>query len=418
MFSTNPNNLLSKDIPNYLERMRLIHKNFLDFINTENDNEETFGNFINIITNYKIQENRYDLKEILRLTLNIANYHFRSPNFISKIERILLFFKEKIKQTFSNFEIFQIFKDNKRILLFLFEQNIIKPDKSIVGVILSEKYQKAKYPLYFLNEISELIENDTKQENEKLITDDLGEFKRKRKIGENDSCISKLIRNDSIDEFISHVNQNCISLSSMIESSIYETNSYLLKKQASLIEYAAFFGSAQIFRYLFFNGAKFCPSLWSFAIHGDNPELISVIEENNIQLNENLCIENIDFCKKCLIEAIKCHHIEIADYILKNYIECLDECDFVFHSQSLKYYNFLYSPDKLDNSYAFYYLCKYDYFTLVSLLLQSKSINVNEKIIPILIFKSSSNFFVLFMKFKKKKLVLIQFINILFLIMF
>ena len=71
-----------------------------------------------------------------------------------------------------------------------------------------------------------------------------------------------MIRDDNVVEFITYVNKNNISLNSMIQTSIYETNSFLLKKQSvlrrnddgvTLIEYAAFFGSIQIFQYLQMN---------------------------------------------------------------------------------------------------------------------------------------------------------------------
>ena len=74
-------------------------------------------------------------------------------------------------------------------------------------------------------------------------------------MGENESYICKVIRDDNVVEFITYVNQNSISLNSNIRTSIYETNSFLLKAyNLSLIEYAAFFGSIQIFQYLQMNG--------------------------------------------------------------------------------------------------------------------------------------------------------------------
>ena len=73
-------------------------------------------------------------------------------------------------------------------------------------------------------------------------------FYEKRKQGENDSQICELIRNGMITEFVLHVTRNGVSLNSKIRPSIYETNSFLLKKQGSkedggisLIEYALFF---------------------------------------------------------------------------------------------------------------------------------------------------------------------------------
>lgn len=54
------------------------------------------------------------------------------------------------------------------------------------------------------------------------------------------------------------------------------------KKSISIIEYASFFGSIQIFQYLIMNKVELKPSLWLYAIHSQNAELISLLEENKI----------------------------------------------------------------------------------------------------------------------------------------
>lgn len=64
-----------------------------------------------------------------------------------------------------------------------------------------------------------LSNNKWVKEIEKELPDDFNEM---RKLGENESYICKLIRNDSVEEFISHVNRNNIPLDSIIRSSIYE----------------------------------------------------------------------------------------------------------------------------------------------------------------------------------------------------
>ena len=77
-------------------------------------------------------------------------------------------------------------------------------------------------------------------------------FSELRKQGENERYLCKLIRGDSVEEFIAYVNKMNISRNATIIQSIYETNAFLIKKQSQsdngimLIEYAAFFGSIQI----------------------------------------------------------------------------------------------------------------------------------------------------------------------------
>ena len=76
----------------------------------------------------------------------------------------------------------------------------------------------------------------------------------------DDQYITELIRNDSIDEFITYINKNDYPIQSTIENSIFETNSLLLERKATLIEYTAFYGSIQIFKYLYLNKVELKPS--------------------------------------------------------------------------------------------------------------------------------------------------------------
>ena len=61
--------------------------------------------------------------------------------------------------------------------------------------------------------------------NEIIVADD---YENNRKKGENENYLCQLIREDSIDEFVSFVNRNNLNLSSKIKRSIFETNSFFL----------------------------------------------------------------------------------------------------------------------------------------------------------------------------------------------
>ena len=213
-------------------------------------------------------------------------------------------------------------------------------------------------------------------------------FYEKRKIGENDDEICKLIQKDLIDEFITYVNKNFYRVKSTINPSNYETNTFLLKKKdIALIEYAVFFGSTQIFNYLRQNGAELKPSLWLYAVHGENPEIISFLEENeiiNIKENESFA-KNISFVQ-IFKESIKCHHIDVANYIQENYLQNVNEYSKEKLINSLKYYNFMFIGCDIDIETSFCYLCKYDYYLLVFILCKNINIDINKKIIYMVIF--------------------------------
>ena len=66
------------------------------------------------------------------------------------------------------------------------------------------------------------------------------------------------------------------------------------------MEYAAFFGSIQIFQYLKINGVEMNQELWLYSIHGKNAEIIHLIEERHIEPT----IADVNSYKECFIESI------------------------------------------------------------------------------------------------------------------
>lgn len=202
-----------------------------------------------------------------------------------------------------NSEIYNIFK-NKRILFFLIDEKMMIFNTYIAKRITSvNKYISAHYYRYFQPELMPFINEKWFQRlkyNYKIanfpafigwlenLDEELPEdFEEKRRIGENDSIICELIRNDSIDEFISYIGKNDVSNDLQIFDSIYETNNFLYKEliqpneyyMTSLIDYAAFFGAISIFKYLKINNAHIDPLIWLYAIHGNNHQIIHIIEE-------------------------------------------------------------------------------------------------------------------------------------------
>ena len=357
----------------YIEKMSKIHKSILSFIENDDSTEE-FEKLIHIFHDLEIQNNMHTLKLLLYIIVNIADNHQRGPNFFVKIQKILEVLKIKIKENFSNFSIFNIFKSNKRILLFLIKEQIMILDKTII-FLLTTKYEfvHSFYPEYLFSSIKPFMSDVAVQRIEESLPDN---YKEKQEIGENDNYICKLIRDDLIDDFVAFVKEKNLSLNSKIKKSFFETNSFLINQQVSLIEYAAFFGSVQIFKYLQRNKIKLTPSLWLHAIHGKNIEIIHLLEESNVKPEEKKFTE-------CFYEAIKCHHNEIMDYIGNNYkVKEYKKPDYSF-IQCLKCYNISFMNSNSVNESSFFYFCQYDYFHFVDNLLKHKNININKKTIYI-----------------------------------
>ena len=376
---------MSVEIKQYVDNKKELQEKILKFVLDEEDANDEFNNLIEYIEKQiKVEENPEELKLLLNLISRISNNHYRHKTFISKIFKILSSLEQNIKKLIPNHRVFNIFKTNKLVLLFLFQKKIIIPDENIINYIISQT--KFNYDVYFYEEIKPYI-NKTK---EKIIENKLTQlyqnsteyFEENRQKGENDSYICYLIRNDLVEEFVIYVNKNNLLLSKKISSSIFETNSFLLKNQdkTTLIEYAAFYGSIQIFQYLILNNVVLEPSLWLYAIHGNNPELIHILERNNVELPRKSYND-------CFKESVKCHHNEMA-YYFKNIIDSIKmkySIRFGFIKNSMKYSfrycNYEFFPAILVQKHLVYFYCKYGYLKIVDLYFKNYGFNVNEPLI-------------------------------------
>ncbi|KAK8857486.1 hypothetical protein M9Y10_015891 [Tritrichomonas musculus] len=386
-----------------IDKMKRIQVLLLEYFEDESDNKEIYENFQKIIIDQKIIEDRYLFKSLLHLINNIGNNHQRVGNFIIKIERILGYFKDNIKIFFSNSEIFKLFESNKRILLFLIEEKIIVIDEYFVSQLSGNKYTSMKYPEYFAPEIKPFVtkefvkkcckNNPSLKEDEfykditKEVTDD---FYEKRKIGENDDYLCQIIRLNKIDEFIVFANKTNLHLDACIKQSIFETNYFLVfGYDVKLIEYASFFGSIGIIKYIQMKEYELTPNMWSFSIHSRNAELIKYLEDNHVSPPSGN-YESI------LMEAIECHHNEISTYFIENVINEEDlllstENKFSdnYYFYSVEYQNYCFFPENPEYKNMLFYLCMFDYYTLVKLYLQQKNVDfdINAKSIMIYYFK-------------------------------
>lgn len=389
-------------IEEHIEKFKEIQAVILEFLENETNSDENFSNLKNIIDEQKICSNKQEFILFLHLISSISKNHFRGPYFISKIEKVLDNYAIDIKQNLTNSEIFDIFKGSKRVLLFLFEKRLIYMDKKIFETITSQKYKNFKYPQYFLPEIQSFINNECNCEfKQKLLYRCIDEwineiekefsedFYKLRKEGENENYICELIRNDLVKEFIIYENRLNYSLESDIVPSIYETHPFLIHMQncckLTIIKYAAFFGSIQILKYLQMKGVALTSDLWLYSIHGNNADIIHLLEENNIIPKEYYTCSDSDFeyiherclneAVKCFNESIKCHHNDIANYLLDNYIKYFTSS---IYRDCFKSYNFAFIMNEFISESVFIYLVQYDYYLLIELLLTNEDFDVSQ----------------------------------------
>ena len=187
--------------------------------------------------------------------------------------------------------------------------------------------------------------------------EDIENFERNRQNYENEYKLCSLIRDDSVSDFIQYINERNLSFSTQIKRSFFETNSMFIEKDPTLIEYAAFFGSIQILKYLVIKDVELEPSIWLYAVHSDNAEIIQFLEEKKIEMDD-----------RTFSEAVKCHHNEIARYIRENYADNIANFNDEIYSSS----NYEFFECKIDGNEIFFSLCKNGYYELINLYLALK----------------------------------------------
>lgn len=346
----------TSEINQYLDKMRDVQKTLLTFL--EDETAGNFEQFIELINNKIDRNSKIEMKEFLHLLSKISDNHHRSLNFIDKIEIIIKYYLKEIKNNFSNYSIFNIFKKNKRLLFFLFNEKIIIPDQSIFSIISEEKYKKRFYLEYFYKEFKSFLDKNFRKQ---VVNNN---FEEKRKIGENDNSICNLIRNDSIDEFVNYAKKNKLKPDTNIPQSIFETNLFLLKnQQITLIEYALFFGSINVIRYLMNENCNALPSFWSYAIHSGKQDVICLLEEKYGGEKFKPEIKSFE-------ETVKCYHTNIMNYMKTKFNFNVEGVKTIFHFN----FDIINNVDCFLNgfSHIFYLFCKYDYIIIVKYLMNNK----------------------------------------------
>ena len=64
-------------IEKYLEEMKNIQENLLDYIDSETNVDDKYQNLKNILEDIKIHDNQFEIKPLLYLIVKISNNHHR-----------------------------------------------------------------------------------------------------------------------------------------------------------------------------------------------------------------------------------------------------------------------------------------------------------------------------------------------------
>ena len=261
-----------------------------------------------------------------------------------------------ISKMFTTFEISELFQSKDQILL-LIEEKVIK-----VNNTYSRSMNDPSFFMFFYGDLKRKFSSFCQSkidENEKirncLKNLDCEEFKKERKKYINQDEIAIAIRDDDFNSFIEKVykiqkkdinhnsidiqliNQNELNFNIQIDHSIIESNFPInnLQKMPTLIEYAAFYGSIKIFKFLFTKLSRNdlltnSPNLAYYASIGGNVEII-----------QNLIDCNFEFDDKCQISSIEYHRYEASNLICQ-------QPNFSTLFKSITFNNFKFFNDHLD----------------------------------------------------------------------
>lgn len=125
----------------YIEQRKELYNNILLFLDSNDNIEELYGNLANSLANKKINSNKDNFELTLKIINKITKNHHRSPDFIKKIGQIMDLIVENFKKYyFSSLTLFKIFNNNKLILLYLINSDIIEIDSYILEYINNKRF--------------------------------------------------------------------------------------------------------------------------------------------------------------------------------------------------------------------------------------------------------------------------------------
>ena len=281
--------------------------------------EEGVGSVFSFINEQKTTfTDKKDFCQKILISINsIANCH---PKLIINLIDILkLFLDDIIECHFTSNSISRMIT-NKALLLFCVKNNIVSIDTIIrmstndfsIFQYFYKEIKENNYE-YYTNEISK---HQRTHENITMFESYLSKYyDESRTSGLDCRELSKIIQNDSFDEFQKLLSQTNISLTTRISPTIFDC--YVFEYIRSLIddcydyspqiiEYAAFFGAETIFKFLFFhiNELPF-NTLPLYAAAGGCCEIIHMIETTNLIFEQDSI--------NC---GIICHNNNLVEYLV------------------------------------------------------------------------------------------------------
>lgn len=285
---------------------------------------------LNLIIN-QIPSNLLNEKDILMSICHIfAQYARKRPAIMKKnsirLFKLILPFMKKNLQNESSF-LWGIFGGLLFFKLWMYEEGLITFDQIILS---AQNDETSTITEYFLPEIIdtnfEIFEKELKYRFKKTFSSEkVEQFRELRKkyfkwlieSGDyQDSIYSEIennklrlsIKRDDIDTFQEILSKSNISINSTLYESTLE-NSLIYPCELKLIEYAAFFNSVKIFKFLLMNDANLTENVTYYAISNQNYDLIHILETRF----------KTNFEKTSFFNSLNLINNDMTEYLLNNY---------------------------------------------------------------------------------------------------
>lgn len=211
-----------------------------------------------------------------------------------------------------------MFRTHYKIMLTFYEQQIITID-NITDHYLFPFETNLNLLKYFFPEITEKVPNYFSKhvpvdEVNSFLTENMNkkeEFKEKRRKSVNENEICQFIINDDCESLKKYLNDHSnIDLNSTVPFSLFESSdlvrSSFSEEGTPFIDYAALFGSFEVFNFMMKGQISIQSKTYDAAIFGGSSEIIQLLEEKNKFVKIEL-----------FFDAVNSHQNEIANQIVK-----------------------------------------------------------------------------------------------------
>ena len=130
------------DAQKYFDKMKRYQRIILSYLDgsEDEDSEDSLE---------KIKDISLDI--IISLISSICKNHHRCPLFFDKIYKILLYFIDEIKKSYSNLDLVEIFEESMPIILFLIEKKIINHEDDSFKKLTFARFFHTKLIFFFIS---------------------------------------------------------------------------------------------------------------------------------------------------------------------------------------------------------------------------------------------------------------------------